>query len=83
MPNVGMTFLRYMLYWQLVNSRSTIERGPNWLLSYHSTSCAVLSVLGKVAPIPVTNVGLQCFFIEIYHTVRGGYMRRSFHPPHA
>ena len=45
--NVGMTFLRYILHWQLVNNTSTVERGLKRLLSSHSISCAVLSLLGK------------------------------------
>ena len=48
--NVGMTFLRYILHWQLVNSTSTVERGLERLLSSHSTSCAILSLLGKKPP---------------------------------
>ena len=48
--NVRMTFLRYILHWKLVNSSSTVERGLKRLLSSHSTSCAVLSLLGKKPP---------------------------------
>ena len=48
--NVGMTFLRYILHWQLVNSTSTVERGQKGLGSFHSTWCAVLSLLGKKPP---------------------------------
>ena len=47
---VEMTFLRYILHWKLVNNTSTVERGLERLLSSHSTSCAVLSLLGKKPP---------------------------------
>ena len=46
----GMTFLRYILHWQLVNSMSTVERGQKRLFSSHSIPCAVLSLLGKKPP---------------------------------
>ena len=48
--NDGMTFLWYILHWQLVNSTSTVERGPERLVSSHSTWCAILSLLGKKPP---------------------------------
>ena len=48
--NVGMTLLRYILNWQLINSTSTVERGLKRLFSSHSILCAVLSLLGKKPP---------------------------------
>ena len=48
--NVAMTFLRYIFHCQLVNSSSTEERGLKRLLRSHSTSCAVLSLLGTKPP---------------------------------
>ena len=48
--NIVMTILRYILHWQLVNNASIVERGLERLLSSHSTSCAVLSLLGKKPP---------------------------------
>ena len=48
--NVGMTFLRYILHWQLVNNTSTVERSLERILTSHSTLCAVLSLLDKKPP---------------------------------
>ena len=48
--NVGMTILRCILHWQLVNSSSTVERGLKRLISSYSTLCAVLSLLAKKPP---------------------------------
>ena len=47
---VGITYLKYILHWQLVNNTSTVECGLERLLSSNSTSCAVLSLLGKKPP---------------------------------
>ena len=48
--NVGMTFQRYILHWQLVNRSSAVERGLKGFISSHSTLCAVLSLLGEKPP---------------------------------
>ena len=48
--NVGMTFPSYILHCHLVNSSSSVERGLKRLRSSHSTSCAVLSLVGKKPP---------------------------------
>ena len=44
---VGMTFPRYILHWQLVNSTSTSVPGPIRPYSSHSTWSADFSLLGK------------------------------------
>ena len=71
--NVGMTFLRYILHWQLVNSSSTVERGLKRLLSSHSTSCAILSLLGK-SPYIRDKYWVAVFFLrDIPHSVQWVY----------
>ena len=48
--NIRMTFLRYILHWQLLNSTSISEHSPNRPYSSHSTWCADFSLLGKKPP---------------------------------
>ena len=66
--NIGMTFQRCILHWQLVNNMSTVERDLERLLSSHSTSCAVLSLLGKKPPHTWQMLGCGVSFMR--HTTQ-------------